>query len=251
MIDEYQDISNQRFILINKYVKKEKASLMCVGDDWQTIFSFASSDITKILNFKNAFYDTKVLKILMTYRNSQELVNVAGNFIMKNKYQIKKNLKSIKHLKDPIRFIYFNNNQDKIFQLKKILDHLLIQNSDSKIAFLTRYKFDIKQIIDNNNFYLKDEQLYYKDKHILFYTIHTSKGLGFDYVFLLNNEKGYYGFPPYRKAKGIFIEESLNLEERRLFYVALTRTKNIVYLVTPTKKASVFAKEIKKILKKK
>ena len=251
LIDEYQDISNQRFILIDKYLKKENGKLMCVGDDWQTIFSFASSNIQKILNFQKVFYDTKILKILMTYRNSQELVNIAGNFVMKNKKQITKKLNSYKHLDCPVEFIYYKNRADKIEKIAYELDVLFGKCPSLKVAFLARYNFDIKELIDNEHFYYENNTLYYKEKKILFYTIHTSKGLGFDQVFILNNKSGYYGFPPKRHNASLFKEEKAYYEERRLFYVALTRTKNKVYLIAPAKGFSIFAKEIKKYLEKK
>ncbi len=248
LIDEYQDISNLRFNFIKKYVSKENAKLMCVGDDWQTIFSFASSNINNILNFDKAFNDTLTLKIVNTYRNSQELIDIAGNFIMKNKRQIKKNLKSIKHIENPIEFIEYKNKNDLINKISIELDKII----DKEIAFISRYKFDIKMITDNDVFKIINERVIYKNqKEIFFYTIHASKGLGFDYVFILNHKRGYYGFPPSRRNIDLFKEEKAILEERRLYYVALTRTKNKVYLVYPSKKNSLFLKEMKKMLKKK
>ena len=115
-----------------------------------------------------------------------------------------------------------------------------------------RYKKDLNEIIDNNSFRLVHDKLVYKGKkEIYYYTVHASKGLGFDYVFLINNKKGYCGFPATKKRKGIFKEENVLYEERRLYYVALTRTKNNIYLMYPKRKASTFLKEIKKMLKKK
>ena len=112
-----------------------------------------------------------------------------------------------------------------------------------------RYKNDLRNIVDDKNFKLKNNQLYFLDKEIFYFTIHTSKGLGFDQVFIINNQKGYYGFPPKRPEKKLFKMENSYYEERRLLYVALTRTKNKIYLLVP-RKSSEFIKEIKKILKK-
>lgn len=247
LVDEYQDISNLRFNFIKKYVEIENSKLMCVGDDWQTIFSFASSNINNILNFKVAFNDSLILKIINTYRNSQELIDIVGKFIMKNNQQLKKRLRSIKHINNPIIFIKYSSKNDLIQKLSSELERII----DKKIAFISRYIFDIKMIIDNNIFKIKNNSLVYKDKkEIKFYTIHTSKGLGFDYVFIINHKTGYYGFPPKRKSNTIFKEENNISEERRLYYVALTRTKNQVYLIYPHNKKSVFLKEIKKMLKK-
>ena len=248
LIDEYQDISNLRFKFIKNYVTKENSSLMCVGDDWQTIFSFASSNIKNILEFNKYFKDVKVLKIVKTYRNSQELIDIAGNFIMSNQNQIKKQLKSNKHLDNPIILVEYKNKTEEIKKIALIIDSII----DKNIAILVRYTFDINDIIDNNIFKFSNNKLVYKNmKEIKFYTIHTSKGLGFDYVFIINHKKGYYGFPPQRKEKSFFKEENTIFEERRLYYVALTRTKNKVYLLYPARRKSIFLKEIKKMLKKK
>ena len=247
LIDEYQDISNLRFAFIQKYALKENAKLMCVGDDWQTIFSFASSNINNILKFAKVFNDTKVLKIVNTYRNSQELIDIAGNFVMKNNDQIKKRLKSSKRINSPIEFIEYRDKKDLINKLSFIIDELM----DYKIAFVSRYNFDIKLILDNDVFKIRDNKIIYKNvKEIKFYTIHTSKGLGFDYVFILNHMNGYYGFPSKKKGDNLFKGDNQILEERRLYYVALTRTKNKVYLIYPHKKKSIFLKEMKKMLKK-
>ena len=248
LIDEYQDISNLRFKFIKNYVSKENSKLMCVGDDWQTIFSFASSNINNILDFDKSFNDAKILKIVNTYRNSQELIDIAGDFVMKNACQIKKRLKSTKNLKNPIELIEYKNKNDAINKISEIIENI----GNKKIAFLGRYKFDVDSFIDDKIFKLNGNKIIFKDtQEIYFYTIHSSKGLGFDYVFILNHKKGYYGFPPRRKIFSFFKEESAFYEERRLYYVALTRTKNKVYLVYPKKNNSCFLKEIKKMLKKK
>ena len=247
LIDEYQDISNLRFTFIKKYLTKESSKIMCVGDDWQTIFSFASSNINNIMRFEQEFNDSLVLKIINTYRNSQELIDIAGNFIMKNENQIKKRLRSTKSITNPIEFIDYKNKCDLINKIASKIEQII----DKKIAFISRYNFDVQLILDGNVFKMVNGRLIYKNKkEIYFYTIHTSKGLGFDYVFVLNHNKGYYGFPPKRKNITVFEEESSIYEERRLYYVALTRTKNKVYLVYPSKKYSVFLKEIKNMLKK-
>ena len=249
LIDEYQDISNQRLELILKYKKSENCKLVCVGDDWQTIYSFASSNIDNILNFESYFNDCQILKIVKTYRNSQELIDIAGTFVMKNSKQIKKKLKSNKKLQNPLVFLNYRTKEELIKQLVQEINKIILIKNDSKIAFLLRYKNDLKNIVDDKNFKLKNNQLYFHDKEIFYFTIHTSKGLGFDQVFIINNQKGYYGFPPKRPEKKLFKMENSYYEERRLFYVALTRTKNKIYLLVP-RKSSEFIKEIKKILKK-
>ena len=83
IVDEYQDISENRYNLIQNISKKIKSKIIVVGDDWQCIYSFASSNINLFTNFKNNVEYCETLKIEKTYRNSQQLIDIAGEFIQK------------------------------------------------------------------------------------------------------------------------------------------------------------------------
>ena len=114
IIDEYQDTSFIRFNLIKEIINKTMAKLMVVGDDFQSIYKFTGCDVSLFLDFKNYFKEAKIMKLERTYRNSKELIQVAGKFIMKNKHQIKKELYSEKTLKNPIKILKYKNIK-KIF----------------------------------------------------------------------------------------------------------------------------------------
>ncbi|MEI3164230.1 MAG: UvrD-helicase domain-containing protein [Lachnospirales bacterium] len=96
IVDEYQDISRQRFDLVTALSEVTSAKIIAVGDDWQSIYAFSGSDITLFTKFAEKMGYAKLLKIVNTYRNSQEVIDIAGNFIQKNKMQITKELKSPK-----------------------------------------------------------------------------------------------------------------------------------------------------------
>lgn len=102
IVDEYQDISRQRFDLTKELAEVTNAKIIAVGDDWQSIYAFSGSDITLFTKFREKMGYAKMLKIVKTYRNSQEVIDIAGNFIQKNKEQITKQLISPKHINDPI-----------------------------------------------------------------------------------------------------------------------------------------------------
>ena len=257
IIDEYQDTSYIRFKLIKNIIDKTDASLMVVGDDFQSIYSFTGCDISLFLNFKKYFKDAKVMKIQNTYRNSNELINIAGNFIMKNNSQIKKNLKSKKHLDYPIRLVYYKNIKDTF---RKLILKIYEDNKDKKILVLGRNNNDINMVIDNNYFKTNNNNLIYKENvniKIEYLTIHKSKGLESDNVIMINLEDNYLSLPNKISENKILKYVTLNYEkfkfaeERRLFYVGLTRTKNYVYLLTPCKNESIFVSEIKKFYNKK
>ena len=216
IIDEFQDTSKVRFNLIKAILKKTNASLLVVGDDFQSIYRFTGCDLTLFLEFKTLFKDSEILKIENTYRNSQELINIAGNFIMKNKNQLKKDLKSTKHKNYPLKIVYYKN-------------------------------------------FIKEKLIYNKNKDIkmTYLTVHRSKGLEEENVIIINLTNNKLGFPnkitDHQVLKHVSQKEDNYpyAEERRLFYVAITRTKNTSYLLTPLKNESIFVTEIKKDYKNK
>ena len=246
IIDEFQDTSNVRFDLIKSIINKTNAKLMVVGDDFQSIYRFNGCDLDLFINFNKIFKNSKTLKIQKTYRNSNELITIAGNFIMKNKDQIKKELKSDKHIDNPINIIYTKNN------INSLIESIYNENH-GKILLLGRNNLDIKKYVNKYLVINKDKLIYTKNKDIdiTFMSIHKSKGLEYDNVIILNNIDDKLGFP-----NQIIDNRILRLvsskskypfdEERRLFYVALTRTKNKVYLITEKGKESIFIKELNK-----
>ena len=235
IIDEYQDTSYAKYKLISEIKNKTNAKLFVVGDDYQSIYRFTGCDLSIFLNFKKYFKYSKILKINNTYRNSKQLVDIASDFIMKNKYQMKKKINSNKSLKYPIEIVYSNN-------IYKLIDKI-----NTNILILGRNNNDINKYFKNvdKNGYIK-----YKDKNIRYLTIHKSKGLEEDTVIIINLEDSILGFPS-KIENNKLIKYVLNdkdlypyEEERRLFYVALTRTKNKVYLLVNKKSESIFVKEL-------
>ena len=270
IIDEYQDISENRYNLIKNLSKKTNTKIMVVGDDWQCIYSFASSNINLFTNFKKNVEYCEILKIEKTYRNSQQLIDIAGEYIQKKKNQIKKNLKSNKRLEKPITLAIYKEKTTKTktqneFKktLKKTLDYIIEKYGKEKnILILGRYKFDRNEILDNEIIEKNKKEniiIYKKNKEveIEYLTIHAAKGLGYDNVILVNAKNQKLGFPSKIKTnkiiKNLIIEDKgiKYAEERRLFYVALTRTKNEVIIITPKYNYSKFIKEIKNKCNKK
>ena len=248
IIDEFQDISLNRYLLIKKITEITDVKTMVVGDDWQAIYSFAGSDNNLFLNYSKDM-DAKIYKITKTYRNSQELIDIVGNFVMRNERQIKKNLFSDKKINNPIVIYRIKRDIEKV--LCYIIDEIIGEYGLNKnILILGRYKKDIDKVI-GNEFSINHENIIYrkeKQLRITYLTIHSSKGLGYDNVILIMPNSKVYGFPnnknedPIRKF--LLPNEEKIMEERRLFYVALTRTKNKVYIVSNKKNESKFVKEI-------
>lgn len=274
IIDEYQDISRQRFDLAKVLSLVCDAKIIAVGDDWQSIYAYAGSDITLFTHFSDIMGYGEELKITKTYRNSQEIIDIAGNFIQKNSTQIKKSLISPKHIDHPVVVESYNEvseNKDvetkggKFFlqgqAVEKVLAQIQRDNAlegkpdKSSILLIGRYGFDAFNLCKSGLF-TYDEHTgnitsnKFPNANITFLTAHRSKGLGYDNVIIINALNGIYGFPsridddPVMKLV-VHEDHSIDFaEERRLFYVALTRTKNRVYIVVPQQRPSRFVIEL-------
>lgn len=251
LIDEYQDISDLKYELIKTIQISTNSSLLVVGDDAQSIYSFNGSNLNNFYKFQTDFINAKAYYLKKTYRFSQQLTDITSQIIKKNNNQLKKDLIADKYLKKPIVIKSYFLNKTK--QLEKIIKKI---NPSKQILILGRYNFDINFINKTKSFKFNKttNKIIYQKKpiyNITYLTIHSSKGLGFDEVIIINNENTKYGFPTKIKENKIFKSDYQKIieEERRLFYVALTRTKNHTYLLVNNLKKSIFIKELKKIVK--
>ena len=261
IIDEFQDIARQRFNLTKRLSEITQAKVVAVGDDWQSIYAFAGSDITLFTRFLQLMGSGTEMKITRTYRNPQELIDIAGAFIQKNSPQIHKRLISSKTVSDPIVLEEFDDSAKTFVNLARavenIIGKLLEEFGDKqKILLLGRYAFDGFKLTNTKLFQQLSKNgeavrcAKYPKAKLTFMTSRSSKGLGFDNVIILNMFEGKYGFPsqiendPIMKLVTYEDNSAPYAEERRLFYVALTRTKNRVYLVAPQNKPSRFLVEL-------
>ena len=275
IVDEYQDTSFTRYNLLRNICDSIGAKIMVVGDDWQSIYSFSGCDVNIFTKFDNFFDVCETRYIEKTYRNSQQLIDASSNFVMKNPDQTRKELKSSKSLKYPIKLVNFDNDFDEILKFELIIKNIINQSTfkNKKILILGRNNKDIFNLLKNFNVeneygkrkfeILGDEdklrrnkfvKIVYRespDVNIEYRTVHQSKGLECDNVILINLKNWKAGFPNKMVDDPVlnFVkrnEDSFSYaEERRLFYVALTRTKNNVYLLAPYFKSSVFVQELK------
>lgn len=275
IVDEYQDISRQRFDLTKALSEVTDAKIIAVGDDWQSIYAFSGSDITLFTKFEEKMGYAKMLKIVKTYRNSQEVIDIAGNFIQKNTSQIRKKLISPKRIDNPIIIYTYDSTSKRAggnrrsganyalahtveTAIEKIMEFRKRENKkNGTILLLGRFGFDGEHLERSGLFEYekrggKLKSVKYPNLDITFMTAHSSKGLGYDDVIIVNGKNETYGFPSKIEddpVLGFVIKGDRSIdyaEERRLFYVAMTRTKNRVYFVAPEQNPSEFLLELKR-----
>ena len=249
IVDEYQDISVARYRLLKAILDQTGAKLLCVGDDWQSIYRFAGSDISLFTHFTQYFGSAEIMRLEQTYRNSQQLIDEAGAFVMKNPQQYTKSLRSSKSLEYPIVFMRYYD--DPFSKLEKTIDKIIHDfGSDASILLLGRTYYDIEIVRESKLFKIdKSGKLEYTASPttpISFLTVHKSKGLEADNVVILNFRNAALGFPN-KIADDPLLELVLTdsdgykyAEERRLLYVALTRTRNRVFILADGGKPSEF-----------
>ncbi|WP_185208006.1 UvrD-helicase domain-containing protein [Chryseobacterium sp. C3] len=277
IIDEFQDISTGRYKLINAFKKqRENVKLFAVGDDWQSIYRFTGSDISLFNNFEEYFGFTNTSKIETTYRFGLPMIEISGRFVMKNPAQIEKHLKNKSNVQSDLEIFYTfsdENDDSKALEeaiIKVIKTQILNLNAEPseeeikqilsrKYYLLGRYNHDFNRIKpEQNNFkIIRENTIEYKYSDRLkieleFFTAHRSKGLEAEYVFVLNCNSGRLGFPSEMYDDPVLLlllgesESYPNSEERRLFYVALTRAKLKTSLIANKRFASKFIQELER-----
>ena len=237
IIDEYQDISRIRFELINNIKNYLNCRLMCVGDDYQAIYGFSGSNVSLFFDFFKYFKEARRIDIKNTYRNSYELIHTSLKFIRKNPLQLRKNIHATFLYKNPIIIVYYD---DYLKTYNDLFNYLYLED-EKNVLVLARYNKDLDEV----------KRIEHKGINTRYLTVHMSKGLEEDVVVLTKFSNDYLGFPS--KIVNNYLldvikdnnEDILYAEERRLFYVALTRCKRRIFILVPRNNPSIFLKEIK------
>ena len=241
MIDEYQDISPDRLALVealcNQSKAQHQASIFAVGDDWQSIYQFAGADVDLTTGFKDRFESSTIHHLDTTYRFNNQLGAVANRFVQENPIQLPKELNSFKQQKQ--KAVYSAPSKE----VEKILDQLNRQSkgkTNKSVLLLGRNHYHKPEL-------LEDWKKIFTSIDINFMTCHASKGKEADFVIILCVDEGQ--FPA--KKKQLHIDGALTessdvfpyAEERRLFYVAMTRAKEKVW-ITHSGDGSGFVQEL-------
>ncbi len=236
LIDEFQDISVDRYkFLLSLRTELPNTKLYCVGDDWQSIYRFTGSDLSLFSEFSKYFGYTEECKIETTYRFGNPLIAESSQFVQHNPLQKQKNVhpRAINPPETKISFMGYNTPQD----LQVLMERMIARVPADKTAYIiSRYTYDVKDLVSPNIKMSYDKNsdavmLEIGGRRVRFMTVHGSKGLEADYVFLINCNSGLYGFPSlvsddpvldYVLSKPEHYEYA---EERRVFYVGITRAK--------------------------
>jgi len=241
LVDEFQDASRARSRMVNALVAAPGRFLFAVGDDWQSIYRFAGSDITSMTRFEATFGRGQVLKLEQTFRNSQELSTIAGDFVMRNPAQLKKTVRSVKSNPAPISLRQVASDAETTAVIEEQVRAVaagLGPGRTATVKVLGRYRSGA-DLMPRRRF---------DGVELSFQTIHSSKGLEADHIIIVGLDRG--GFPSVKEDDPLLRlampedDPYPFAEERRLFYVALTRARGSVVLVTRRGRESPFIAEL-------
>lgn len=249
IVDEFQDISVDRYNFLKVLREGDPpAKLYCVGDDWQSIYRFSGSDMALFNQFPDFFGHTDINKIETTYRFGEPLVSLSSQFIQRNGTQIKKNIHSFNLQAKTELYFYEYDRANYCNVIEQLVASIPL---DSSILLLGRYSFDDYYLSFRFQSIKEASRFYYfiRNRKIEFLTAHKSKGLEADYVIILQCNKDTYGFPSLVNDDPVLnyvltkSDQYPYGEERRLFYVAITRAKIKTFVLYDKRFPSVFVDE--------
>lgn len=258
--DEFQDSSRARIRLLKALTKRrgQPVHLCVVGDDWQGINRFAGADIHVMTEFDQIFTEATRLTLNTTFRCPQQICDVSSAFIQQNPVQIRKTVTTTNRYraKNYLLAYSFEDEEvasrhltDQLAQMQGYVQTGRLEagaNGKIKVLLLGRYRNDEPMLLP------AWQGLYHDVLDIDFKTIHSSKGLEADYVMLVNLTEGTRGFPsqieddPVLQIPMPTPDPFPMAEERRLFYVALTRARRQIRIYTSTSRPSRFVVELVK-----
>ena len=244
LVDEFQDISQSRARLIKALLDQDgPRQLYVVGDDWQAIYRFAGADVAIMRNFESIFGAEATVELNDTFRFGESLAKVSADFVRANPAQTQRSIRSTKETRPAV--VVIQQSEEGKSPLGTALAAIRDQLGDEQciVLVLGRYRHSRPSDLD----YWQEE---FPTIDIKFRTVHASKGLEADFVIVVDMVNGRLGFPseilddPVLDLVLTEEDHFSNAEERRLFYVALTRARRTVYLLTDTNE-SAFIQELK------
>ena len=247
LVDEFQDISPGRAQLLKAFLDQApETRLLAVGDDWQAIYRFGGSDIAIMREFGERFGPSERIDLETTFRCCDRIAATATGFVLKNPAQIRKSVRAIHRSDGPAVHVGLSGDDGQPLlhtAFERIAAATAGHAGTSPVLVLGRYRHARPQNLEAIN-------RRYPGLQVRFMTVHGSKGLEADTVVVPGLCSGTYGFPSEIVDDPLLHlvlgnpEPYPNAEERRLFYVALTRARHQVFLLADGGPPSEFVREL-------
>ncbi len=268
LVDEFQDIGKGTLELIQELTGPDTAKLFAVGDDWQSIFSFRGAVIKYFTEFEEYFGTPVRTDLTANFRSPSRIVTAGNQLIQNNDGQLKKQVRStvnrqttprVHRLQGYTNYKYLRSVRD--YTLDLVQQYLAQGASPSEIMILCRYDdaaqylYEIRQGLESEDIPYVGRSGQYRgptgqaDHGAAVYSLYKAKGREAKHVILVHAAEGRYGFPRMNgESELIDPVQPIDIggleEERRAFYVAITRSKQTLDILTRNNQESRFIDEI-------
>ncbi|WP_418139326.1 UvrD-helicase domain-containing protein [Oceanimonas smirnovii] len=246
LVDEFQDISEHRAGLLLALRKAAPGlALFCVGDDWQAIYRFTGADVSVTTGFADFFGASAVTALDTTFRFNNVIEKVASRFVTRNPQQLPKTLSTLTRTEGPCVHVLPVTADNTMDAVARLLGQIAAQRPEASVYVLSRFRFSLP-----DDDLLAGWRKRFAGLTLNAQTLHGAKGKEADCVIMLGLARGHYGFPPEKKQASLLDallpakEDFPHAEERRLFYVGLTRAREQVFLLADSQLPSPFVKEL-------
>ena len=241
LVDEFQDISAGRLALL-KALKRPDAAYFLVGDDWQSIYRFAGSDVGLMSSCGDHLGAVARRELRQTFRYGAAIAGPSSAFVQRNPAQIKRTLRGRETgADDGVTVIAAVRAADGAARALADIAARVPSHQPATVLVLGRYRRSV------NGLRLRPPR---PGIRIETSTVHSAKGREADYAVVLDLIDGPFGFPATKEDDpllSLVVSGSSAFpyaEERRLFYVAMTRARRQTYLVADMRNPSAFVREL-------
>lgn len=248
-VDEFQDTSRSRLALASGLRDAvDGARLFLVGDDWQSINRFAGSDLGIFVDAEEFVGPLARVDLDVTFRLPEDALRISSEFITQNPRQLKKSLQPYHQQSAQGNIVLVpHSSTTQLVALERVLEKITsAPNEGKEVLLLARYNWEITEPAVRRLV----ERYARSGWQIECRTIHRAKGLEARHVVVLGLTSGSPGFPstvlgdPVLQLVSSAPDDYPFAEERRLMYVALTRSLGRTYLLFPEDTPSPFIEEL-------
>jgi|GEM_PF-1728616 len=279
LVDEFQDVAMSQIRLIHPFVgPAAETRLFCVGDDWQSIYSFQGSQVSYFVDFADHFGPPAPVRTRLTanYRCPETVIEASNSLIRNNEDQIEKEVETQSGRDSRPVLHTLDGYHDSEYERRvgtyaaDLVEAFLSRGSDPGDVMVLCRMDGGAPYLDNLKEQLRQRDVPYDGKEDVYrppdmpgegdddfddeagvsaFSVHQSKGREAKHVVLLHAVTGPFGFPPDERDDDLLapvqdVETNTMAEERRLFYVAVTRATHDLHVVTRSNQESPFVEEI-------
>lgn len=245
LVDEYQDVNAMQIDLLG-LLKPD--NLFAVGDPRQSIFGWRGSNINYILDFEKDHGDAEIVHLTKNYRSAREIVEFMNHSITEMGLPDLEHHNEFENVK--IRIMDFDNEEaERNFVIRNIIDGGVPNGEIFILARTNRQLMELSQLMKAKGIshVVKTDEVHNPvdagEGDVTLATVHAIKGLEAKKVFVIGaNEQNFPCKASDHPAIEMVKMDDYNREEeeRRLFYVAISRAKEILYVTYSGKKPTYY-----------